>query len=182
MKRTTLVLVSILVLVSMVPVGLRRHADGHPDQGSAHQHACAGSADGHQGPGSAHSHHGPGSGRDAVPPTATTAAVAPTATAVPPTATKAPAAPAATATPVPPLEGKAGVITVWHNYTGEYVKAIDAAVADYQKANPNVKIVVLPGLEPERRPQGRHSRQEGPRYRPLGQRHHRRQRPGRQHR
>ena len=87
-----------------------------------------------------------------VPPTATKAPVPPTAvpptavppTAVPPTATKAAVPPTNTPAPtatIPAVEAKAGVITIWHNETGEQVKALEAAVADYQKANPNVKVV-----------------------------------------
>lgn len=68
-------------------------------------------------------------------------AVPPTATAVAPTATKAPAGPTNTPAPTPtPVPGQAGVITVWHNYTGDYTKPFEAAVADYIKANPNVKM------------------------------------------
>jgi arabinogalactan oligomer / maltooligosaccharide transport system substrate-binding protein len=77
-------------------------------------------------------------------PTATTAAMAPaaTATVAAPTATKAPAA-AATVAPTPaptPAPGQAGTITIWHGYQGDYLTAINGVIADYVKANPNVKV------------------------------------------
>lgn len=119
MKRSTLVLVTLLVLASMIMAacGATPTATPVPVPPTATKAPVAA-------------------------PTNTTApaAAAPTNTVAPPTATKAAVAP--TNTPVPtPVPGQAGVITIWHNYTGEYVKAIEAAIADYQKANPNVKVV-----------------------------------------
>ena len=131
MKRTVVVLVSLLVLVSMVLTACGATPTPTPLPTATKVPPT----------------------NTPVPPTATKAPApaatntpapaAPTATPVPPTATKAPA-PAVTNTPAPPptpIAGQAGVITVWHGYTGEYVKAIEAVVAEYTKANPNAKIV-----------------------------------------
>jgi len=64
-------------------------------------------------------------------PVPTKAPPPPTATPVPPT--KPPTPP--TATPVPKK-----TITIWHGWSGDYFKAIEAAFMDYMKANPNITI------------------------------------------
>jgi arabinogalactan oligomer / maltooligosaccharide transport system substrate-binding protein len=147
MKRTTLILVTLLVLVSMIlsacgatptatPVPVPPTATPVPVPPTATKAPVVVPTN--------------TTAPVVVAPTNTTAPVvaAPTNTAVPPTATKpaptntpAPAGPtntpAPTATPIP---GQAGVVTIWHGYSGEYLTAINAVIADYTKANPNVKI------------------------------------------
>jgi arabinogalactan oligomer / maltooligosaccharide transport system substrate-binding protein len=71
----------------------------------------------------------------------TTAPAAPTEAPAPaPDATEAPApAPDATEAPAPP-SGEAVTITIWHQWDGTYLEAIEQAFRDYEAANPGVTI------------------------------------------
>lgn len=64
-----------------------------------------------------------------------------------PEATEAPAAPAPDATEAPaadateaPATGEAETITIWHQWDGTYLEAIEQAFRDYEAANPGVTI------------------------------------------
>ncbi len=58
-----------------------------------------------------------------------------------PDATEAPApAPDATEAPAPPASGEAETITIWHQWDGTYLEAIEQAFRDYETANPGVTI------------------------------------------
>jgi len=72
-------------------------------------------------------------------PAATVAATKPAATSAP-AATAAPTKPAATTAPAATAAPKAVKIKIWHQWDGGYLKAIEAAFADYMKAHPGVTI------------------------------------------
>src|SRR5512140_1791754 len=132
MKRTFFVLVSLLVLVSLVlsACGATPTATPLPPTATAVPPTKAPVAPTNT------------TAPVAAAPTATTAAMA-AATAAPVPPTKAPAPSGSPTVPPPtptPIPGQAGIITIWHGYQGDYLTAINGVIADYTKANPNVKI------------------------------------------
>src|SRR6186997_1039206 len=72
--------------------------------------------------------------------TATTAPTSAPANTQPPADTAAPQPTSAPEATVAPTSGAAVKITIWHQWDGTYLEAIQAAFDDYTKAHPNVTI------------------------------------------
>ncbi|MDX6201674.1 MAG: multiple sugar transport system substrate-binding protein [Frankiales bacterium] len=66
----------------------------------------------------------------------------------PTTTAGAPTAATTSASPLPSAPAKvSGTVQLWHFFTGREAKAIDAVVADFEKAYPDIKVVVKSGQD-----------------------------------